>query len=270
MNETYIVTSYCIIDDLMSLSGHESDTRSRISDSEIIFVAVIAAKYFQNHHERAVQVMVRCGDIPPISVSRFNRRLHALSDWVYMIITWLNDLFLNQALLIIDSLPLPVCKRARARRCGKVRGREFCGYCAAKKEKFFGWRLHLVCTPDGLPVRFDILPAAEHDLTPIHELTVELPADTRVLGDKAYLSAPDTTSIANDCAVHLVATRRKNMAPLPWPDDFDLRHHRRLIETVHSQLVAMNLQSLRATSNRGFFIKTWASLIALTFTNLLN
>jgi len=66
---------------------------------------------------------------------------------------------------VIDSLPLPVCRRVRARRCRKVRGRPYCGYCAAKKETFFGWRLHLVCTTDGIPVSY-ALSASAHDLTP--------------------------------------------------------------------------------------------------------
>ena len=66
---------------------------------------------------------------------------------------------------IMDSMPLPVCKQVRAKRCKKVRGKAFCGYCAAKKEKFFGWRLHLICTLQGIPVSFDLLPAAEQDLT---------------------------------------------------------------------------------------------------------
>jgi len=43
-------------------------------------------------------------------------------------------------------MPVPVCKRVRARRWRTVRGRTYCGYCPAKREKFFGWRLHLVCT----------------------------------------------------------------------------------------------------------------------------
>jgi hypothetical protein len=34
-------------------------------------------------------------------------------------------------------------------------GRAFCGYCAAKHEKFFGWRLHLVCTAEGIPVALE-------------------------------------------------------------------------------------------------------------------
>jgi len=76
---------------------------------------------------------------------------------------------------VIDSLPLPVCRRVRAWRCRKVRGRAYCGYCAAKKEKFFGWRLHLVCTTEGVPVACALLPARQHDLTPIHALLYRLP-----------------------------------------------------------------------------------------------
>jgi len=68
-------------------------------------------------------------------------------------------------------------RRVRAWRCRKVRGRAYCGYCAAKKEPFFGWRLHLVCTTGGVPVAYALLPASQHDLTPIHELLYRLPAE---------------------------------------------------------------------------------------------
>jgi len=104
-----------------------------------------------------------------ISVSRFNRRLHALADWLVLIIETLGEIAATGDIYVIDSMPLPVCKRVRARRCRKVRGLAYCGYCAAKKEKFFGWRLHLICTLEGVPVSFAILPAGFHDLTPIHE-----------------------------------------------------------------------------------------------------
>jgi hypothetical protein len=86
-------------------------------------------------------------------------------------------------------MPLPVCHRARARRNRKVRGRDYCGYCAAKKEKFFGFRLHLICTPAGLPVSFAVVAGGYHDLTPVHELPFALPAGACVFGDKGYNSA---------------------------------------------------------------------------------
>jgi hypothetical protein len=105
--------------------------------------------------------------------------LHALADWLVFLAETLGEVLTTGEVFVIDSLPVPVCRRVRARRCRKVRGRIYCGYCAAKDEKFFGWRLHLICTPAGVPVRFAMLPASLHDLTPIHELTVSLPPGSR-------------------------------------------------------------------------------------------
>ena len=123
--------------------------------TDLILIAVAAAKYFQNHHERA-----------------------------------------------------------------------YCGYCAAKKEKFFGWRLHLICTPSGIPVSFHLMPAAFHDLTPIHELAFVLPFGARLFGDKAYNSAPDETTILDETGVRLIPVRRANMQPHAWfLDDIELRNY---------------------------------------------
>lgn len=270
MNDTYIVTAYSVIDDVLRAYGYEDDVRATVSAAEILVVAVLAAKYFQNHHERALSILIRLGDVRRISVSRFNRRLHALKDWLYGIVALLGEMFANGEVFIIDSMPLPVCKRVRARRCKKVRGKPYCGYCAAKREKFFGWRLHLICTADGIPVAFDLLPAAEHDLTPIHELTVGLPSGASVFGDKAYISADDVQTIFEETGVRLVSMKRKNMAPNRWVDDFDLRQYRKRIETVYSQMEAMGVQRLHTRTNHGFNLKTSASLLALAFTNIID
>lgn len=270
MNDTYIVTAYSVIEDLLRGYGYQDDPRATVSAAEVLIVAVIAAKYFQNHHERALCILVKMGDIPPLSVSRFNRRLHALRDWLYGIVTLLGEIFATGEVFIIDSMPLPVCKRVRARRCKKVRGKAYCGYCAAKREKFFGWRLHLICTPDGMPVAFDMLPASEHDLTPIHELTVGLPAGAAVFGDKGYISAEDARTIFEATGVRLVSIQRKNMPANTWADDFDLRLYRKRIETVYSQMETMGMQRLHARTNPGFDLKAWASLLALAFTNIID
>jgi hypothetical protein len=189
---------------------------------------------------------------------------------LYGIVTVLGEIFATGEVFIIDSMPLPVCKRVRARRCKKVHGKAYCGYCAAKREKFFGWRLHLICTPDGVPVSFEMLPASEHDLTPIHELTVSLPAGAAVFGDKGYISADDAQSMLAATGVRLVSIRRKNMPANTWADDFDLRLYRKRIETVYSQLEAMGLQRLHARTNPGIDLKAWASLLALAFTNIID
>jgi len=269
MNDNYIVTAYSVIDDLLKAHDYTDDVRATISAGEILTVAVVAAKYFHNNHEQALCILIKLGDIPSLSVSRFNRRLHALKDWLYGIVTLLGELFANGEVFIIDSMSLPVCKRVRAKRCKKVRGKAYCGYCVAKREKFFGWRLHLICTADGVPVAFDLLPASEHDLTPIHELTVSLPPGAAVFGDKGYIAANDAR-IFEACGVRLVSRRRQNMLPNCWADDFDLRIYRKRIETVYSQMEKMGLQSLHARTNLGFDLKAWASLLALAFTNIIN
>ncbi len=128
MNATWIVTVFEIIDMTMARLDHHSHPLTKVPDSEVLTVAVVAAKYFQNHHERALTVLHALHYLSgSLSISRFNRRLHALADWLHFLSETLGEIFTHGAVFVIDSLPLPVCRRARARRCRKVRGRIYCG-----------------------------------------------------------------------------------------------------------------------------------------------
>ena len=129
--------------------------------------------------------------------------------------------------------------------------------------------MHLVCRPDGVPVRVQMLPAGVHDLTPVHELAYGLPAGARLLGDKAYNSAADEASILAETGVRLVSVRRANMRPHAWfMDDIELRAYRHPIETVNSHLETMGIERLYARTNAGFELKVHATLIALICTNM--
>ena len=63
MNDTVIITAYVMVDDVFKQTGHQSHCLAQMSDAQILVVAVIAAAYFQNHHERALCVMQRMGYI---------------------------------------------------------------------------------------------------------------------------------------------------------------------------------------------------------------
>ena len=268
MDDDLIVAAYVVIDELLRGAGHRCHPLAGVADAEVLTVAVVAAASFQNHHGRALQVMIGMRYLPGrLSASRFNRRLHALADWLGLALEVLGELFATGEAFVLDSLPLPVCRRVRARRCRKVRGREYCGYCAAKREKFYGWRLHLVTTPGGVPVAFSLLPAALHDLTPVHELAFPLPPGAGVYTDKADNSRGDEASILAETGVRLVPIRRANMQPNTWADRLALRAYRPRTETTNSQLEAMGLQRLRARTNAGFALKVHASLLALALTN---
>ena len=78
MDDDFIVTAYVVIDKVMRTLGHRDDVRAKAADAEVLTVAVVAARAFQHHLERALQVMHRGRYLSgPLSVSRFNRRRHA-------------------------------------------------------------------------------------------------------------------------------------------------------------------------------------------------
>jgi hypothetical protein len=168
---------------------------------------------------------------------------------------------------IIDSMPLPVCRRTRAWRCKKARGAGYCGYCAAKREKFFGWRLHLVIAAGGIPIAFDLLPASFHDLTPVHELMERLPSGATVYADKGYNSGEDEAWIEGETGIRLVPRRRENMEANTLAESFGLQRHRGRIETVNSQLEAWGVQRLHARTHEGWLCKVLASMFALCCVN---
>jgi hypothetical protein len=178
MNADFMITVSVVIDDLMNLRDQQSHRLAHSSDAEVITVASIAAKYFQNHHERALPVLYLSGYLArPLNASRFNRRGHALADWLTFILEVLTELLLEHEVFIIDRMPVPVCKRKRAY---------------------------------GLPVSFPLLPAAFHDVTPWYELTVHLPSHATLYGDKAYNCAAMEQDLAQD-GLRRVPIRKKTM-----------------------------------------------------------
>jgi hypothetical protein len=268
MNDTLIVTVYVVLDDLLRAMGHRTDPRALTTDAEVLTVGVVAACQFANHHERALCILRAMGYLSgPLSLSRFNRRFHALAHRLSDAIDLLAATFATGEVFVIDSVPLPVCRRARAWRCTKVRGAAYCGYCAAKEEKFFGWRLHLVVTPDRIPVSFDLLPASYHDLTPLHELMERLPTGAVVYADKGYNSGDDEAWIEGETGIRLVPRRRGNMEPNTLGEWFGLRRYRGRVETVNSQLEAWGAQRLHARTHEGWLCKVLASVFALFCVN---
>ena len=276
MDDVKIITAYCIIDDTLCRLEHTTHPLAHITDAEVLTVAVVAAMYFHNNHERALFIMYHMHYLSaPLSTSRFNRRVHALAGWLEYITNLVGELFSKGEVFIIDTMPLPVCKLARARRCRKLTGAltrslDYFGVCHTKREVFFGWRLHLICTAQRVPVRFQMLPACFHDLTPVCELTWGLPKGARVYADKGYIDARTKRLLRPTLrreGVHLVAMHKKSMQPNTAEEWAGLRKHRPCVETAHSQLVSMGIQSLHTRTNQGFAIRVLASLLALTCKN---
>jgi hypothetical protein len=91
---------YVVIGTLLQALNYQDDYRCQVTAAEILTVGVVAARYFHNHHERALCVMIRLGDIPFISVSRFNRCLHTLADWLEGMLHVLGDLMTHKGHIV--------------------------------------------------------------------------------------------------------------------------------------------------------------------------
>ncbi len=170
---------------------------------------------------------------------------------------------------VIDSMPLPVCHRVPPSPLSQSPGPRVLRLLSSQKGEVL-----LICTPEGVPVSFTLLPAAFHDLTAIHELTVVLPSGASVFGDKGYISEPDAATILAHTGVRLVSIRRRNMEPNSWDDEMDLKRHRKTIETVNTsdslpaptsglrskfRLLSSPSPVLILTSNQGIIIAIGAS-----------
>ena len=114
MTAEHIIGIYVVIDDTMRALGHVSHPLAGVSDAEALTVAVVAAAFFGNHHARALAMLHATGYLSrAFSSSRFSRRIHALADWLVLLLDVVGDLFAHgQAAIcavVIDRRPIPVC-----------------------------------------------------------------------------------------------------------------------------------------------------------------
>lgn len=99
---------------MMQRLGHQSHSLAHISAAEILTMAVVVDKYFANNHARALQVLYGMRHLAkPLNSSRFNRRLHAPGGWLWPTRETSGALFAVGEAFLLDSMPVPACRRAR-------------------------------------------------------------------------------------------------------------------------------------------------------------
>ena len=104
-----------------------------------------------------------------IERSVYNRRVRRLrfklEDLRQRMIDKMNP---DDTLYIVDSMPLEVCKFSRANRskiCKEIEdSAPNFGFCAAQNFHYFGYKLHAVCTPEGIIKMYELSKASNHDI----------------------------------------------------------------------------------------------------------
>jgi len=145
----------------------------------------------------------------------------------------------------IDGFPIPVCRYARARKHKNFKGSAGFSYCAAKQEKYYGFKGHVVINLSGMIIDYTFASANcdERDVAP--EITQNM---NGLLGaDKGYLR-PELKQYYECQYIDLQTPYRRNMVDIrPEESMRILMNARRRIETVIGQLTErFHIQKVRA------------------------
>lgn len=142
----------------------------------------------------------------------------------------------NDQFYIVDGVPVPVCKFARARRCKLFRGIASFGYCAAKAETFYGFKGHLVIAGTGAIRGFNLTPANGCERQAVLEMDMNISGD--MLADKGYLGKDFSAAMKNEHNIIVHTPLRDNM-PDARPKEFlrTIMNKRRYIESVLNKLI---------------------------------
>jgi hypothetical protein len=222
----------------------EGSFRPKLSDAELITLAVLQALAgFVSETRWLRHARIHLRHLFPYlpRQSGYNKRLRAASDQLKAMIRilaietrgWSDDVWL------IDSTPVE-CGRSRptAKRSDTA-GWSAYGYCASHSRYFWGLRLHLICTPAGLPITFaltnpktDEREVARDMLETEPDLLARRPGQT-LIADKGYASAEFERFLAGHGA-RLLRPAFKNERPRPGARL--LKPLRQIIESVNDTL----------------------------------
>jgi hypothetical protein len=278
---TYI---YVLVDELYQRVAVPYDQRpgprSAFSDSELITLT-LAAELLGLDAETRFLAYVRRNHLALFPLlperSRYNRRRRQLIEVTNRIRGGLMERLWRvleaegRDLAVIDSVPVPVVGYHHAAGEHRWWGEADFGRVPSKKQRIYGFKLHLLISHSGLLLDFALAPANHNDGT----LTAQLLADKAgltVLGDKGYINGPLQARLATAHDLALLTPQRRNqLVQLPEALTKAINHFRQIIETVNSQLVGQfNLQRNRAKSLSGLCARVQAKLAAHTLGLYLN
>ncbi|KPC97243.1 Transposase DDE domain protein [Geobacillus sp. BCO2] len=175
----------------------------------------------------------------------------------------------NTMLDIVDSLPLPLCHPARMQRVKRFRGIADMGYCASKKQWYYGFKLHLQVTNQGLAMGYVVTEASCHDVKAAETVMTQIPHPYN-FGDKGYISHALREKLYEEHQATFWTPSRHNQKHGPskaWEEW--IRKKRKVIETVFSILVDQyRITDIRANSINGFEVALDGILLAYSLVTL--
>ncbi len=209
-----------------------------------------------------------------IERSVYNRRRRRLADKLNSIRLKLASIFNEfEDYFIVDSMPLEVCKLSRSSRSTICKEQSFSlpdkGYSASQSMSYYGYKLHAVCSVNGVIQSIDLSPASVHDIHYLKDIKEQL-SDCTLIGDKGYVSAEIQLNLFDSCNIKLCTPMRKNQMNYK-KQPYIFRKSRKRIETLFSQLCdQFMIRRNYAKTFQGFKTRILSKITALTVIQYIN
>lgn len=256
----FTIAIYCFIDDLLLKIDNKSiDKRRKLTNSQVITTVIVSAKYFYGNQASACAYLASHYGFKIPDKSNFNRILHDLVDLIEELFFYLGLIFkkLNlQSVYIIDSFPVAVCKNIRISRSKLIKGEEFRGYNASKREFFYGFKVHVITTGDGIPVEFMVTAGTAHDNITFQGMDINLPENSDLYGDAAYINKEYKEFYEKFNGIRLkTATKKNSLEKNTWAEELENKYHRKTIENTFANITAKFPKKIHAVTPKGFLLK---------------
>jgi len=247
--------------------------KPKLTDIELIAMNLTAEYLSIDSECQLFRILPNCLKTK-IDRSVYNRRRRKLFSSIEFIRNELSFKFNEfESYFIVDSMPLEVTKLSRSLRSNICR-EEFDtapnkGYCASQKMHYYGYKIHAVCSVDGVLKSFDLSKASVHDIHYLKDIKNQF-SDCVILGDKGYLSADYQLDLFTTKNIKLEIPMRKNQKNYK-KQAYIFRKKRKRIETLFSQLCdQFMIRRNYAKSFSGFKTRILSKITAVTIIQYIN
>ena len=276
--DTLATALYVTTDDLLRAHPERVPARPKVgitpktSDAEMLTLAVMQALLGFTSETRWLRYARKnlLGMFPNLPFqSGYNKRLRKLAATMSWLISELGrqTSIATDGVWVVDSTPVECARSRETVKRSELAGWAEYGYCASHSRFFWGLRLHLVCTLQGLPVAWALTGAKADEREVLTALLASTPGLSReflqvVIADKAYYGK-EFEAVLDEAGIELLRKPRKGERARPGAEFF--KPLRQVIESVNDTLKGqLDLEQHGGRTVAGVCARVAQRVLALT------
>jgi hypothetical protein len=212
--DTLLLGLYVLADDFL-LPRRGRGHPPRITDAELVCLAV-AQVLLDCPGDRRFLALARwrLGHLFPYLPKQpgYNKRVRALAPQVVRLLNRVvfESPSFGDGLWLLDGTPVPCGQSRQTARRSELAGYAAYGWSRSHSRFFWGFRLVLVCAPDGMPIGFELAPANAPERQVAAEILERLPlAGRTILADKGF-AGRDFEALVQRMGARLLRPDRKD------------------------------------------------------------